>query len=52
MEELIDELLKKVTKIEKIPEIYEILLKLKDTNVQSKEEIQKFIDIPLNLEEK
>ena len=51
MENLIDELLKKLTKNEKIPDVYEILLKLDEIDVQSKENIRKFIDNLLNLEE-
>lgn len=51
MENLIDELLKELTENEKIPDVYEIFLKLDGVNIQSKEEIQKFIDSLLNMEE-
>lgn len=51
MDNLIDELLKELTENEKIPEVYEIFLNLDGVNIQSKEEIQKFIDSLLNMEE-
>lgn len=51
MEELIDELLKELTKNEKIPEVYEKLLKLRKVDVQSKERIQEFIDSLSNVED-
>lgn len=44
MENLIDELLKKVTKMKKQPEIYEIFLKLDKVDVHTKEGLRKFID--------
>lgn len=44
MENLIDELLKKVTKMKKQPEIYEIFLKLDEVDVHTKESLRKFID--------
>ena len=51
MEKLINELLKELTNKEKIPDLYEILLKLDKIDTNSKNEIQEFINGFINSED-
>lgn len=51
MEDIIEELLKKVAEVKKTPESYEILTKLDNINIESFEEIRELIDNFKNLEE-
>lgn len=51
MENLIHELLKELTNNEKIQNVYENFLKLENINIESKEDLQKFINNLSNSEE-